>query len=70
MFREAQAADAGIAKDATYATDAAALTCALELAVRYAAEQGLLPRTLSVAELWAEAPDPHGPPAPANVRRG
>jgi len=70
MFREAQAADAGIAEGATYATDAAALTGALELAVRYAAEQGLLPRTLSVAELWAQAPDTHGPPAPANVRRG
>jgi 4,5-dihydroxyphthalate decarboxylase len=52
MFRAAAAAAPGTCKGAN-AVDATALTCALELALRYATEQGLLPRALSVAELWA-----------------
>jgi 4,5-dihydroxyphthalate decarboxylase len=65
MFREAEAADPGTAacKGAPHAADAAALTCALQLALRYAAEQGLLPRALSVAELWAGPPATDGPTA-------
>ncbi|HEU0160335.1 MAG TPA: hypothetical protein VFR00_13520 [Hyphomicrobiaceae bacterium] len=52
MFRAAAAAAPGTGK-AAHALDATALTCALQLALRYATEQGLLPRALSVAELWA-----------------
>jgi 4,5-dihydroxyphthalate decarboxylase len=34
----------------------AALHSAVELALRYAAEQGLLPRPLDVAEVWEALP--------------
>jgi 4,5-dihydroxyphthalate decarboxylase len=34
----------------------AALRSAVELALRYAAEQGLLPRPLDVAEVWEALP--------------
>ena len=63
MFRAAKAAEPGTSKRARYALDATALTGALQLVLRYAAEQHLLPRALSVAELWAELPatdDPRG----------
>lgn len=56
MFRAAEAAEPGTSKRAPYAVDATALTGALQLVLRYAAEQYLLPRALSVAELWAELP--------------
>jgi len=56
VFRAAEAAEPGTSKRAPYAVDATALTGALQLVLRYAAEQHLLPRTLSVAELWAELP--------------
>jgi 4,5-dihydroxyphthalate decarboxylase len=58
MFREAAAADPDTAKRLPYAVDAASLAPALALALRYAGQQGLLPRTLSVAELWAGLPAP------------
>lgn len=54
MFQQAEAADPGASKRTPYAVDATALNCALDLALRYAAEQSLLPRALSVVELWAE----------------
>jgi 4,5-dihydroxyphthalate decarboxylase len=56
MFRAGEAADPSTSQRAPYAVDATALTCALQLVLRYAAEQQLLPRALSVAELWAELP--------------
>jgi 4,5-dihydroxyphthalate decarboxylase len=55
MFDAAASAAPGTCK-AAYKVDAPALSCALQLALRYAAEQGLLPRALSVAELWAGLP--------------
>ena len=60
MFDAAAGAAPGTCK-AAYAVDAPALRRALQLALRYAAEQGLLPRALSVAELWAGLPGAGAP---------
>lgn len=60
MFGAAAAAAPGTPK-AAYAVDATALMRTLQLARRYAGEQGLLPRALSVAELWAGLPVAEAP---------
>ena len=53
MFRDAKAASAG--NDAL-PTGCAALQPAIDLALRYSAEQGLLPRRLDAAEVWDGLP--------------
>jgi 4,5-dihydroxyphthalate decarboxylase len=52
LFGEAGALARGEAGDADPPADRVAIDGALELAARYAAEQGLTPRRLSLAEIW------------------
>src|SRR5262245_21546040 len=70
MFREAAAAAPDTSMRLPFPVDAAELARALQLALRYATQQGLLPRALSAAELGAGLPTMVALAAPRSRPRG